>query len=62
MYKYIYVKAETDGVFREANHREIIEQYSQDGWRFITAIPTDFSGHGVIKAFDLVFEKEVQAK
>lgn len=58
IYKYIYVKAKTEGFFNGSDHRELIDKYSRDGRRFITAIPTDFSGHGVIKEFDLVFEKE----
>ena len=58
MYKYIYVEAEASGVFRTANHKELIEEYSAKGWRFVTAIPTKFSGYGLIKLFDLVFEME----
>lgn len=58
MYKYIYIAADAQGVFKNANHRELIDKYSAEGWRFVTAIPTSFSGHGVIKEFDLVFEKE----
>ncbi|WP_461206410.1 DUF4177 domain-containing protein [Clostridium sp. DL1XJH146] len=58
MHKYIYVEASSDGVFRNSNHRELIDKYSSEGWRFVTAIPTKFSGYGVIKEFDLVFEKE----
>ncbi|WBW98415.1 DUF4177 domain-containing protein [Oceanirhabdus sp. W0125-5] len=58
MYKYIYVSADTQGLFTVSNHRELIDKYSSEGWRFIAAIPTVFTGHGVIKQFDLVFEKE----
>ncbi|MCM0648270.1 DUF4177 domain-containing protein [Clostridium swellfunianum] len=58
IYKYLYVPAKTAGVFRTSDHRELIDKYSQEGWRFITAIPTEFGGYGQIKAFDLVFEKE----
>ena len=39
------------------DHREIIDKYSKDGWRFVTAIPLP-SGNQVITEFDLVFEKE----
>ncbi len=58
MYKYIYVEVNAEGIFRQGNHKEMIYEYSNKGWRFVTAIPTSFSGHGVIKKFDLVFEKE----
>jgi hypothetical protein len=45
-------------VFRSPDHRELIEKYSQEGWRFIAAIPTAFGSYGQIKEFDLIFEKE----
>jgi hypothetical protein len=61
IYKYIYVKATTGGLFNgKQNHRELIDKYSGDGWRFVTAIPSESSSHGVILEFDLVFEKEEQ--
>ena len=53
MYRYEYVEAQAEGFFNSANHREIIDQYAERGFRFITAIPTS------IKTFDLVFEIEV---
>lgn len=58
IYNYIYVTAVTSGFFRTADHRELIDKYSQEGWRFITAIPSKFEGYGRIIEFDLVFEKE----
>ncbi|WP_195428230.1 DUF4177 domain-containing protein [Clostridium sp. D46t1_190503_E9] len=60
MYKYMYKEAQTHGLFRgPSNHREIIDKYSKEGWRFVMAIPTEFySNNGEIKRFDLVFEKE----
>ena len=60
MYKYMFIKANVQGFFTEANHREAIEKYSKEGWRFVTAIPISFGAHGQIKEFDLVFEKEEQ--
>ncbi|WFD09841.1 DUF4177 domain-containing protein [Tepidibacter hydrothermalis] len=58
MYKYTYVEASAEGFFHPANHRELIDKYSSEGWRFVSAIPSLFGTHGVIKQFDLVFEKE----
>lgn len=58
IYNYIYVTAKTSGFFRTADHRELIDKYSQEGWRFITAIPSEFDGSGKTTEFDLVFEKE----
>jgi hypothetical protein len=58
IYKYLYVAAKTRTAFSSSEHRALIDKYSQEGWRFITAIPTVFSLHGQVKEFDLVFEKE----
>ena len=38
IYNYIYVVAKAQGVFGDADHRELINKYSQEGWKFITAI------------------------
>ena len=58
MYKYVFAESNGGDLFTRANHREIIEEYSKSGYRFVTAIPTYSNGHGKIKSFDLVFEKE----
>lgn len=58
IYNYIYVTAKTTGFISIADHRELIDKYSQEGWRFITAIPAEFNGYGKITKLDLVFEKE----
>lgn len=58
MYKYIYIESKTEGFLQDAEHRELINKYSQEGWRFVAAIPNIQNGHGVITVFDLVFEKE----
>ena len=60
MYKYIYVESTVAGVFKTDNHREIIESYSKEGWRFISAIPTKFDPtFGSPTKFDLIFEKTI---
>lgn len=56
MYKYTYVKSKARGLISKEDHREIIDKYSEDGWRFVTAIP--LPSDNVITEFDLVFEKE----
>lgn len=58
MYKYMYVRATTGGPFSASDYKELIDQHSREGWRFVTAIPAKFVGYGVIKEVDLVFEKE----
>lgn len=59
MFKYTYVEANTEGFFKDANHREVIDQYSSEGWRFVAAIPSEIGAYGAIKKFDMVFEKEL---
>lgn len=56
MYKYIFVKATVTGIFTEADYRKKIIEYSEKGYRFVTAIPRTFGGYGQIKSVDLVFE------
>jgi hypothetical protein len=58
MYKYIYVESMTQGMFKDSQHREIIDKYSKDAWRFVAAIPKTQSGYGRVRDLDLVFEKE----
>jgi len=57
MFRYIYVKSKGDGLIRLAEHREIIDEYAKEGWRFVAAIPLT-RGSQAIFDFDLVFEKE----
>lgn len=58
IYKYMYFKVKAGGLFTETEHRTVIDQYSQEGWRFIAAIPLKSGSYGQIKEVDLVFEKE----
>lgn len=58
LYTYRFIQAQADGFFNPPDHRSIIKENALEGWRFVTAIPTSFSGHGRILTFDLVFEKE----
>ena len=57
MYKYIYVESTVGGVFKTDNHRELIDKYSKEGWRFVAAIPKNSGAYGQITSNDLVFEK-----
>jgi len=60
MYKYEYV---TIGVKKGitsvtlAEHRAVIDEYAQKGYRYAGYIPTKESGYGMLAAIDLVFEK-----
>ena len=56
MYKYLYVESKAGGLLSEDNHREIIDKYAAEGWRFVAAIPKKRGSYGQITANDLVFE------
>ena len=62
MYVYQYETLETGGGMWIDNaacgHREIIDAYARDGWRYVGFAPTRFSSYGGIKAIDLIFEKQ----
>ncbi|NLB19419.1 MAG: DUF4177 domain-containing protein [Clostridium sp.] len=57
MFRYIYVKSKGDRLFSGGEHREIIDKYAKEGWRFVTAIPLTRGSQGIF-SFDLVFEME----
>lgn len=62
MFEYLYVEVNSSGMFSAMNHREIIDKYAKDGWRYIGNIPTSFWGNnGQPKKFDLIFEKMINA-
>lgn len=57
LYKYLYVESKVAGILNADNHRELIDKYSSEGWRFVAAIPKSSGSYGQIKSNDLVFEK-----
>ncbi|MBQ9648040.1 MAG: DUF4177 domain-containing protein, partial [Oscillospiraceae bacterium] len=50
MYEYEYVNLRTGGGFffdnSDAAHRDIIDKRAKDGWRFVAAVPTQFTSYG----------------
>lgn len=60
MYRYQYVNVVGEGItatkFKE--HRELIDRYAVQGWRYAGWVPAHIS-HGEIVQIDLIFEKEV---
>lgn len=61
MKKYEYVTVHT-GKFigaRSEDHRDIIDQYAKQGYRYVGFIPTKMSDYGKIKDMDLVFEMDL---
>ena len=59
MYIYKYEKSTGGTLFLDADHREIIDKYAKEGWRFVSAIPTYQNGSGKVLEFDLIFEKKI---
>ncbi len=58
MYKYLYVESKVGGILTVDNHRELIDKYSSEGWRFVAAIPKRSGSYGQVTSNDLVFERE----
>lgn len=58
MKKYEYVNVEISKFFgaRSEEHRAIIDEYANKGYRYVGFIPTNISDYGKIKAMDLIFE------
>ena len=59
MFEYSFEEASAYGVFRTATYKELILRKAKEGWRFISAIPSDQNGNGYIRTFTLVFEKQI---
>ena len=55
-YKYVNVVGEGVAVTKFQEHRELIDRYAKEGWRFVTCVPTHIT-HGEIVQLDLVFER-----
>lgn len=39
-------------------HRKIIDEYADKGYKYVGFIPTNIDGYGKFKDIDLVFEKD----
>lgn len=59
-YKYVELNYENHKATSASitGHREIIDQYAKDGYRFAGYIPTKMGPSGKILSLDLIFEKE----
>lgn len=63
MKEYVYQTYDTGGggflSNHDCGHRQIIDQYAAEGWRYVGFVPVLFTGHGGMKKIDLVFERDV---
>ena len=60
MYEYVKVEMEQSGIIRKVKctrHREIINEYASNGYRYAGFVPTKFDEGGIMLEMDLVFEK-----
>lgn len=60
-YEYVDVKLDNfaPGSAKCTAHREIINEYAANGWRYVGYIPTHLGASGKTVRMDLIFEKEV---
>ncbi len=60
MKKYKYVRIHVGKFFGASTeeHRKIIDEYAQKGYRYVGFIPTKMSDHGKYINIDLIFEKD----
>jgi len=57
-YEYVNVHVSKFIGARCEEHREIIDRYAANGYRYVGYIPTNISDYGKIKDMDLIFEKD----
>ncbi len=58
-YEYVSIHVGRFVGARSEEHRQIIDEYAEKGYRYIGCIPTVMSDYGKIKDMDLVFELDV---
>lgn len=59
-YEYVNVTYQMKDVVMATvlEHREIIEKYAGEGYRYAGMIPTEISVNGCVRKMDLIFEKD----
>lgn len=62
MNEYIFEKVKSSSLHvgrtvRFEEHREKINEFANNGYRYIGWVPTEMDGFGHIKEIDLIFEK-----
>jgi len=60
MYEYKYVTCTLGDFFSDANHHEIIEENSKDGWRLVQVLPIYYNGHGKPTDYEIIFERKIK--
>ena len=57
-YEYVSIKVGKFIGAKSDEHRDIIGEYAEKGYRYVGFIPTDMTDHGKIITMDLIFEIE----
>ncbi len=57
-YEYVNVKIGKLVGAKSEEHRAIIDEYANKGYKYVGYVPTDISDFGKIIKMDLVFEKD----
>lgn len=60
MKRYTYVPLHINKFIgaKSEEHREIIDRYAEQGYRYVGYLPTNLNDYGKIKDLDLIFERE----
>lgn len=62
IYKYHRMITKVSGIgiteYRFENMRDVIDEYANDGWRYVGFVPVLQRGNGYIEEIELIFEKE----
>lgn len=60
MKQYEYVRLNINKLIgaKSEEHRQIIDEYANRGYRYVGYIPTNITDYGKIKEMDLIFERD----
>lgn len=58
-YEYVTVHAGTFVGASFEEHRDVIDRYAAQGWRYVGFIPVNMDGYGRLRDMDLVFETDL---
>jgi hypothetical protein len=59
MFEYKFVRIDVSFWQKpQGDYQKIIEEHTQEGWRFVQVFAPGLSSAGNVKYFDLIFERE----
>ena len=57
-YEYVNINMKAFISSKSTEHRKIIDEYAQKGYRYVGYIPVKIDSCGLLREMDLVFEKD----